>query len=119
MKRARILEAEQKGLRESLSVEDAVPERETTPRDRSRAEPTQSGTADEIKERRRSLLAEYKAATENPSNRRIYAASNSGIHKPDFYAWLKGELSPESAMSINFERFLRLKKPPVPRKPKD
>ena len=76
--------------------------------------PSRSGE----KERRARLLAEYKSATGNPSNKRIYEAKNSGIHKPDFYAWLKGDLSLESAMTINFERFLRLKKPPFPRKPK-
>lgn len=66
-------------------------------------------------ERRARLLAEYKAATGNPSNKRIYEARGS-IHKPDFYAWLHGDLSSDSAMAINFERFLRLRKPPVPRK---
>jgi hypothetical protein len=75
------------------------------------------GKSDE-KERRARLLAEYKSTTSNPSNKRIYEAKNSGIHKPDFYAWLKGDLSLESAMTINFERFLRLKKPPFPRKQK-
>jgi hypothetical protein len=74
-------------------------------------------SVDEIKVQRRALLAEYKAATKSPSNKRIYEAKGS-IHKPDFYAWLNGDLSPDSAMSINLERFLRLKKPPIPRKTK-
>jgi len=64
---------------------------------------------------RAALLSEYKKATGNPSNRRIYTAKNSGIHKPDFYAWLGGKLPTDSAMTINLESFLRLKKPPIPR----
>lgn len=76
-------------------------------------------SGDRERERRAELLRQYKAATGDPSNKRIYEAKNSGIYKPDFYAWLKADLSSESAMSINFERFLRLKKPPIPRKPRD
>ncbi len=67
-------------------------------------------------QRRGDLLAEYKASTGNPSNKRIYEARNSGIHKPEFYEWLKGVLSARSSTAINFERFLREKKPPIPRK---
>lgn len=66
--------------------------------------------------RRRDLLAEYKSATGNPANKRIYEARNSGIHKPQFYQWRRGELPADSATSRNFERFLREKKPPIPRK---
>lgn len=65
---------------------------------------------------RRQLLEEYKAATEDPSNKRIYGASNSGIHKPQFYQWQKGNLSAHSTTTKNFERFLRAKRPPVARK---
>ena len=43
--------------------------------------------------RRRKLLADYKAVTGNPSNKRIYEATNSGIYKPEFYKWLSAELS--------------------------
>ncbi len=68
--------------------------------------------------RRRDLLAEYKRATADPSNKRIYEAKNSGIHKPQFYQWLRGKLSPTSETTINFERFLVEKKPPVPRTPR-
>jgi hypothetical protein len=68
--------------------------------------------------RRSKLLTEYKAATKNPSNKRIYGARNSGIHKPEFYEWVNGALPPDSATTINFERFLREKKPPIPKKPK-
>jgi hypothetical protein len=66
-------------------------------------------------ERRKKLLDEYKAATGGTSSRKIYEASNSGIHKPQFYEWLRGELSKSSATLIAFERFLREKKPPIPR----
>ncbi len=69
--------------------------------------------------RRKRLLAEYKAATHNPSNKKIYEARNSGIYKPQFYQWLDGTLSAHSATAVNFERFLTNKKPPIPRRPKD
>ena len=51
--------------------------------------------ADHEKEiaRRGQLLAEYKSAAGDPSNRRIYESRNSGIHKPEFYSWRNGELS--------------------------
>lgn len=65
--------------------------------------------------RRMGLLSEYKSATKNPSNRRIYTAKNSNIHKPQFHEWLKGLLPETSQTCINFERFLREKKPPIPR----
>lgn len=68
--------------------------------------------------RRQQLLADYRLATGNPSNKKIYEARNSGIHKPQFYGWLKGELPATSQTAINFERFLSEKKPPIPRKPK-
>jgi hypothetical protein len=69
-------------------------------------------------ERRKKLLADYKAATGNPSSSRIYKARNSRIHKPEFYQWLNGGLSADSATTISFERFLQEKKPPLPSKPK-
>jgi hypothetical protein len=62
-------------------------------------------------ERRTKLLADYKAATGNPSNKQLYQARNSGIHKPDFYKWRNGRLPADSSTTINFERFLREKKP--------
>jgi hypothetical protein len=68
---------------------------------------------------RECLLSEYKSATGNPSNKKIYEATNSGIHKPEFYKWLKGTLSPRSKTSRNFERFLGKKDRPSPRKPRD
>jgi hypothetical protein len=72
---------------------------------------------DEVTRRSR-LLADYKEATGNPSNRKIYTAKNSGIHKPEFFDWVNGELLNTSQTCINFERFLREKKPPIPRKPR-
>lgn len=67
-------------------------------------------------ERRKGLLAEYKAATAEPSNRQIYEADNSQIHKPQFYRWLKGTLPSSSGTAVNFERFLRENNPPTARK---
>jgi hypothetical protein len=64
---------------------------------------------------RQQLLIEYKAATGNPSNRQIYRSRNAGIHKPQFYEWLNGTLSSKSATCINFERFLRERKKPIPK----
>lgn len=66
-------------------------------------------------ERRKQLLTEYKATTRVDSNRKIYTARNSGVHKPEFYQWLKGTLPSDSAPATNFERFLVAKKPPQPR----
>jgi len=80
--------------------------------------PQADGMSDELL-RRQNLLSRYKQATGNPSNNRIYKAKNSGIHKPEFYAWLSGDLPATSQTSINFERFLAEKKPPIPRNPTD
>jgi hypothetical protein len=68
--------------------------------------------------RRAALLAEYKAATRNVSNKRIYEAQNSGIHKPEFYRWVSADLPDTSIPARRFERFLASKKMPIPRKPK-
>ena len=70
------------------------------------------------KARRATLLAEYKLAAGNPSNKRIYEARNSGIHKPQFYEWLRGELPDDSETTKNFEKFLSAKKAPIPREPR-
>lgn len=78
---------------------------------------TVSPQANEV-ERREKLLADYKAATNHPSNKKIYEARNSGLHKPQFYEWCKGTLPSGSATAINFETFLRARKPPVSRRPK-
>lgn len=66
--------------------------------------------------RREKLLNEYKTVAGNPSNRAIYIAKNSGINKPEFYAWLRGELPDSSLTTINFEKFLRSGKRPIPKK---
>lgn len=66
-------------------------------------------------ERRKAMLSEYKAATGHPSSRRIYTAKNSGIHKPEFYDWVKGILPDDSSTCENFERFLKERKPPISR----
>jgi hypothetical protein len=68
--------------------------------------------------RRADLLAAYKRANSNPSNKRIYEARNSGIHKPQFYEWVRGELPADSETTGNFERFLKEQKPPIARKPR-
>ncbi len=65
------------------------------------------------------MLADYKRATGDPSNKAIYESRNSGIYKPEFYKWLRGELESDSVTAINFEKFLRLKKRPIPRQPTD
>jgi hypothetical protein len=70
---------------------------------------------DEINRRNR-LLIDYKAATGDPPDYRIYNAKNSGIHKPQFYQWKNGKLPRKSETALNFERFLCDKKPPIPRK---
>jgi hypothetical protein len=68
--------------------------------------------------RRAKLLADYKAATGNPSHKRIYESSKAGLYKPQFYEWLNGVLPSDSETAKNFERFLSEKKRPIPRKPK-
>jgi hypothetical protein len=82
------------------------------------AESVKVGNNEDIA-RRSKLLYEYEAATRNPSNKQIYEARNSRIHKPEFYQWVNGTLPANSATTANFERFLREKKPPIPKKPKD
>ena len=78
-------------------------------------EPSPISKESEI-ERRAALLRVYRDAT-GVSNRKIYSARNS-IHKPEFYSWIKGDLPSDSATAINFERFLKLMKKPIPRVPK-
>jgi hypothetical protein len=70
------------------------------------------------KARRGKLLTDYKAAAGQPSNRAIYTARNSGIHKPEFYDYVNGVLPSTSATFEKFEAFLRAKKPPIPRSPR-
>jgi hypothetical protein len=66
-------------------------------------------------ERRAKLLADYKAATGNPSSKRIYEAENCPIHKPQFHRWLRAELPANSKTTKDFERFLREKRRPIPK----
>jgi len=76
------------------------------------------GVADSsLVEHRRKLLAEYKLATGNPADLRIYTASNSGIYKPEFYQWKNGKLPEGSKITKRFEAFLKSKRRPVRRNP--
>jgi hypothetical protein len=68
-------------------------------------------------DRRAKLLAEYKLATGNPPDLRLYTASNSGIHKPEFYQWRDGRLPAKSRVTKRFEAFLKAKKKPIPKNP--
>jgi hypothetical protein len=72
---------------------------------------------DGLAKRRAALLAGYKEHTGDPSNKKIYEASNSGIHKPEFYQWLNGKLLDTSRTTKRFEDFLRSKRKVVPRNP--
>jgi hypothetical protein len=67
-----------------------------------------------VVERRAKLLAEYQAET-GVTDYAIYMG-NSGIYKPQFRAWKAGKLPESSSTAQNFERFLREKKAPTPRK---
>ncbi len=68
-------------------------------------------------ERRAKLLADYKAATGNPSSKKIYEAENSGINKPEFYEWKNGRLPDRSRTTKQFEAFLTAKRRLIPKKP--
>jgi hypothetical protein len=65
--------------------------------------------------RRATLLSAYIAAT-GASHKKIYEAKNSGIHKPQFYEWLNGELPASSKTTKTFETFLRSNRRPIPRR---
>jgi hypothetical protein len=97
------------------SAKEMAPEPPIKPPPEPETQPIDTGENAEIV-RRRNLLADYKLATNNPSNKKIYEARNSGVYKPQFYEWLHGVLPVQSETTKNFERFLREKKPPVPRK---
>ena len=65
--------------------------------------------------RRKALLKEYLAKTGVRTSRvwRCAGQANThSCHKPQFYAWLKGELPAESAPAQSLERFLRRGEPP-------
>jgi hypothetical protein len=76
-------------------------------------EPPASRSSSSTVQRRAVLLDEYKQATGNPADHKIYTADNVPIHKPEFYEWKNGTLSDDSATTINFERFMSEKKPPL------
>lgn len=76
----------------------------------------ETSKADEIY-RRAILLMEYKSAT-SVSEYFIYTHAKSGIHKPQFRAWKKGDLAADSATVENFERFLAEKAVPPPKREK-
>jgi hypothetical protein len=104
-------------LRDYPAIE-LIPSKPATQQDSmagDKEEPGQSTTLEEEIKRRAELLADYKKATKTPSNRKIYEAQNSPIHKPQFHKWVKGALLSESSTATNFERFLRDKKPPIPK----
>jgi hypothetical protein len=87
---------------------------------RSAAPPTSSPeavpTSGSVTDRRAVLLEEYKRAT-GANDYQIYNARNSGIHKPEFYQWKKGNLSENSKTAKKFETFLRAKKQPIRKSP--
>lgn len=62
--------------------------------------------------RREKLLADYKVATGDPSNKMIYEAENCPIYKQQFYEWRRGELPDKSRTTRNFEIFLKAKRRP-------
>jgi hypothetical protein len=68
------------------------------------------GTREAEVKRRKALLKEYLAKTGVRTSRvwRCAGQANThSCHKPQFYAWLKGELPAESAPAQSLERFLR------------
>jgi hypothetical protein len=67
-------------------------------------------------ERRAKLLSDYKAAT-GAKDYHIFTATNSGIHKPEFYQWKNGRLPDKSKVTKRFEAFLKAKKRPIRRNP--
>ncbi len=66
---------------------------------------------------RRELLAEYKRRTGVNTNAAIYKARNSGVHKPEFYRWLTGQLRSTTATARSLETFLHGGERPKPRRP--
>ena len=67
---------------------------------------------DELSALRSIRILEYKKANPGVTDYQIYNAKNSGVHKPEFYRYVKGTLSSESETCKNFERFLAEKKTP-------
>lgn len=69
------------------------------------------------RKRRAKMLADYMrdSGTQFPSW--IYQDRRSGLHKPQYYQWLRGDLPSTSTMSIKLERFLANKQPAQDPKP--
>jgi len=85
----------------------------------SREMPSIAGESPELQKeiaRRERLLTDYKAAT-GAKNYHLYNAQNSGIHKPEFYQWVRGKLPAKSKTAKRFEAFLIAKKRPVRKNP--
>jgi hypothetical protein len=98
--------------------QETKPKPDPVPSEESQIEAATEVALDSEVTRRVTLLNEYKAANGQASNRRIYLAQNSPIHKPQFYKWLSGTLSANSSTTQNFERFLRSKRAPMQPKAK-
>jgi hypothetical protein len=114
--RAALQEALQHAIQKHLPQLDDTPAGSGTRIPGSVPPPQSADAANEtLIDSRAKLLAEYKAATGNPSNYRIYNARNSRIHKPQFYQWRNGVLPRDSVTARHFEQFLRDKKPPTPK----
>jgi hypothetical protein len=102
-----------------MMAHDAAQNAQKQPKPLVHAPRTESTLALEnpsVIERRAKLLAEYQAAT-SVTEYAIYMG-NSGIYKPQFLKWKAGILPVSSSTTQNFERFLREKKAPTPRKRK-
>jgi hypothetical protein len=97
------------------------PAAEAKPAEQGPAAAPQASTAEEpgsrqaeVK-RRKALLKEYLTKTGVRASRvwRCAGQANThSCHKPEFYAWLKGELPADSATAQSLERFLRRGEPP-------
>jgi hypothetical protein len=116
-------EAESDRIRKLAEIQTppTAPTSSFPPQEQVRSPANQEGLPSEREKlitARKQILGEYKAACGSVSNRSIYNARNSGIYKPQFSKWVNGLLPDSSATTINFERFLREKKQPIPRKPK-
>ncbi len=75
--------------------------------------PSTATPVTDLKTHRQTLLDEYKRVTGVMENKAIYESHRSGIHKPAFYQWLRGDLPATSQTTIKFERFLAEKRPPA------
>jgi hypothetical protein len=76
-------------------------------------QPPETLAVTDVRGFRAALLSNYKAATGISKDAPIYSARQHSMHKPQFYQWRSGILSPASAVSLSFERFLREQRPPI------